>query len=45
MKYKAAVSCIPDPYRLGGVGFGFGPTGKLGRAWVDKANALTVLPY
>ena len=26
----AAVSCSPDPYRLGGVGFGFWLTGKLG---------------
>ena len=29
----AAVSCSPDVYRLGGVGFGSGTTGKLGRAW------------
>ena len=30
----AAVSCSPVGYRLGGVGFGFWLTGKLGRAWV-----------
>ena len=30
----AAVSCSPDAYRLGGVGFGFWLTGKLGHAWV-----------
>ena len=29
----AAVSCSPDVYRLGGVGFGSGTTGKPGRAW------------
>ena len=35
MKYLkgAAVSCSPDAYRLGGVGFGFGTMGKLGHAW------------
>ena len=30
---RAAVSCSPDVYRLGGVGFGFWLTGKQGRAW------------
>ena len=30
---SAAVSCSPDVYRLGGVGFRFCLTGKLGRAW------------
>ena len=29
---RAAVSCSPNAYRLGGVGFGFWLTGKLGRA-------------
>ena len=29
-----AVSCSPVGYRLGGVGFGSGMTGKLGRAWL-----------
>ena len=32
-KWVAAVSCSPDAYRFGGVGFGFWLTGKLGRAW------------
>ena len=32
-KRKAAVSCSPDAYRLGGVGLGSGMMGKLGRAW------------
>ena len=31
----AAVSCSPDAFRLGGVGFGFWLTGKLGPAWVS----------
>ena len=31
---QAAVSCILSVYRLGGVGFGSGTKGKLGRAWV-----------
>ena len=30
---RAAVSCSPVAYRLGGAGFGFWLTGKLGRAW------------
>ena len=30
----AAVSCSTVGYRLGGVKFGSGTTGKLGRAWV-----------
>ena len=30
----AAVSCSSNAYRLGGVGFGSGTTGKLGHAWV-----------
>ena len=30
----AAVSCSSNGARLGGVGFGFGATGKLGCAWV-----------
>ena len=33
VKYLAAVSCSPDAYQLGGVGFGFWLTGKLGSAW------------
>ena len=32
--HLAAVSCSAVPYRLGGVGFVFWMTGKLGRAWV-----------
>ena len=32
-KRKAAVSCSPDAYRLGGVGLGSRMMGKLGRAW------------
>ena len=31
----AAVSCSADTVRLGGVGFGFWLTGKLGHAWVS----------
>ena len=34
MKSLAAESCSLVPYRLGGVRFGFGLTGKLGCAWV-----------
>ena len=33
-KGLAAVSCSLNTPRLGGVGFGSGLTGKLGRAWV-----------
>ena len=33
MESIAAVSCSPDPYRLGGVKFVFWLTGELGRAW------------
>ena len=32
-QYAAAVSCSPVPYRLGGVGFRFWLTVRLGRAW------------
>ena len=38
----AAVSCSPVPYRLGGVGFGFWLTGKLGRAWVGAWHGVWV---
>ena len=31
---KAAVSCSPTVYKLGGVRFGSEMTGKLGLAWV-----------
>ena len=33
-KQQQAVSCSPDAYMLGGVGLGYGMTGKLGCAWV-----------
>ena len=33
-RQRAAVSCSLSIYRLEGVGFGSGMTGKLGRAWV-----------
>ena len=41
----AAVSCSPDAYRLGGAGFGFGMTGKLGRAWCRCMGGAWVHGY
>ena len=34
-KAAAAVSCVADAYRLGGVGLGSEAMGKPGRTWVS----------
>ena len=39
----AAVSCSPNVYRLGGAGFGFRLTGKLGCAWVGAWQGAWVV--
>ena len=43
LERRAAVSCSPFPYVLGGVGLVSGLTGKQGRAWVVHGMCMVVL--